>query len=189
MEILAQHIQPYFSITKEEFTGIEHLFKTEKILKGDFFIKREQYCEKMSFIQQGYIRVFADSKNKEITQWIASEGYFITDLYSFIFDQRARWNIQALTDCSLFTISKENYKKLSEILPNWHNLEKKFIASCFATLEDRVFDHLSLNTEERYLKFFHQNKGLFNEIPLQFLASMLGMTPETLSRIRKKFNS
>jgi CRP-like cAMP-binding protein len=52
-------------------------------------------------------------------------------------------------------------------------------------LEDRVFGHLSLSAEERYLQFFNQNKELFNQVPLQYIASMLGMTPETFSRIRK----
>jgi len=107
-------------------------------------------------------------------------------LYSFNFKQRARWNIQALTDCKLYTIDKENYALLNSIVPNWVEMEKQFLASCFVTLEDRVFNHLSLNAEERYDKLFEHNKELFNQVPLQYIASMLGMSPETFSRIRKK---
>jgi CRP-like cAMP-binding protein len=65
-------------------------------------------------------------------------------------------------------------------------LEKLFIAKCFAILEDRIFSHLSMTAEERYHFFFGNNKVLFNQVPLQYIASMLGMTPETFSRIRKR---
>jgi hypothetical protein len=71
------------------------------------------------------------------------------------------------------------------LIPEWHRLEKLFIAKCFTMLEDRIFRHLSMSAEERYQFFFHHDKELLNQVPLQYIASMLGMTPETFSRIRK----
>ena len=71
-------------------------------------------------------------------------------------------------------------------MPSWPMLEKQFIAKCFLVLEDRVFSFLSLSSEERYTLLFESRKELFNQVPLNYIASMLGMTPETLSRIRKK---
>ena len=132
------------------------------------------------------MRIYVDIDAKEITQWISSEGNFITDLSSFTFNTPARWTIQALTDTQLYTIQKEDYNKLGELIPEWHQIEKLFIAKCFTILEDRVFSHLSMTAEERYNLFFEQNRELFNQVPLQYIASMLGMTPETFSRIRKK---
>ncbi len=161
-------------------------FNESELQKGAYFTKSGQYCEKLSFIKSGYIRVFANFNEKEVTQWIATKGYFITDLYSFNFKQRARWNIQALTDCELYTIDKENYSLLKNLVPNWTAMEKQFIASCFVQLEDRVFGHLSLTAEERYDQLFKSTPELFNQVPLQYIASMLGMSPETFSRIRKK---
>jgi CRP-like cAMP-binding protein len=72
------------------------------------------------------------------------------------------------------------------VVPKWPEIEKTFIARCFTVLEDRVMTHLSLTAEERYEAFFQYNPELFNTAPSQYLASMLGMTPETFSRIRKK---
>lgn len=60
------------------------------------------------------------------------------------------------------------------------------MAKCFTMMEDRIFAHLSMTAEERYQLFFEQNKELFQQVPLQYIASMLGMTPETFSRVRKK---
>lgn len=160
-----------------------------ELKKGEYFIKTGQYCEKLSFVQDGLIRIYADAGDKEITQWISTKGYFLTDLYSFIFKQRARWTMQALTDCKLYTIDKENYARLNEVVPNWQEMEKQFIAGCFVILEDRVFSHLSQSAEERYDQLFEHNKELFNQVPLHYLASMLGMSPETFSRIRNKKSS
>jgi len=184
--LLEKHLISNFGITKENAQKITPLFYESELKKGDYFLKRGQYCEKFSFIKSGYIRIFSEYNGKEVTQWISSKNYFVTDVQSFIFKQRARWNIEALTDCELYTINKSNYNLLKSYLNNWDEIEKQFIASCFVVLENRVFDHLSLNTEERYNIFFKNNKELINQVPLQYIASMLGMSPETLSRIRSK---
>ena len=110
----------------------------------------------------------------------------MVDLSSFVFHQSARWNIQALTDCELYVIDNKDYQKIGQVFPRWTELEKLFIAKCFTVLEERVLQHLSMTAEERYNQLFNLNKELFNQVPLQYLASMLGMTPETLSRLRKK---
>lgn len=186
MTELEKYITSYFGITNENMDKITSLFSKSELKKGEYFTKSGQYCEKLSFVRSGFIRVFANVNDKEITQWISSEGQFITDLYSLSFKQRARWNIQALTNCKLYTIEKENYAQLKNIMPNWSEMEKQFIAGCFIALEDRVFRHLSLSAEERYKQLFESNKELFNQVPLQYIASMLGMSPETFSRIGNK---
>ncbi len=75
---------------------------------------------------------------------------------------------------------------MGDLVPKWHELEKMFLVRCFTIMEDRIFSHLSMSAEERYQFFFQHNQELFNQVPQQYLASMLGMTPETFSRIRKK---
>ncbi|MDD4992805.1 MAG: Crp/Fnr family transcriptional regulator [Paludibacter sp.] len=187
MTELEQYIQSYFGVVlPDELQTISSLFKLTTIKKGEYFLKASRRCDKLSFIQSGLLRIFVDTDNREVTQWISTKGYFVTDLSSFVFEKPARWNIQALIDSELYTINIADYKKIGNMVPKWHQLEKLFIASCFATLEDRIFSHLSMTAEERYSFFFENNKELFNQVPLQYIASMLGMTPETFSRIRKK---
>ena len=186
MTELQNYIASYFGINNKDMDKITLLFKESKLKKGEYFTKSGKYCEKLSFVRSGFIRIFAETNGKEVTQWISTKGYFVTDLYSFSFKQRSKWNIQALTDCDLYTIDKDNYALLNKLVPNWPEIEKQFIAGCFVQLEDRVFSHLSLNAEERYDKLFENNKELFNQVPLHYIASMLGMSPETFSRIRNK---
>lgn len=184
---LVTSIKTYFGvIEKSDLEIIASFFKEESLIRNDFYLERDKNCNKLSFIKSGLLRIFVETESKEITQWISSPGYFITDLSSLIFNVPARWNIQALTDVELLTIQKSDYNRIGELVPAWHQLEKLFIAKCFTILEERIYSHLSMSAEERYQYFFEHNKELFNQVPLQYIASMLGMTPETFSRIRKK---
>lgn len=186
MSELENYIQTYFGVSNDELLKISSFFKPVSLAKGDFFLRSGRYSERLGFVQSGILREFVLVENKEVTKWISTNGYFAVDLASFMFRQPARWSIQALTDCELFVIDLDDYKRIGQQVPLWPELEKRFIAKCFSVLEDRVVQHLSMSAEERYAQLFQFNKELFNQVPLQYLASMLGMAPETLSRLRKK---
>lgn len=100
--------------------------------KADYFLQHGRYANRLGFIKSGIIRKFVWNKDKEITKWIATQGYFVVDINSFYFGNTARWNLQALTDCELYVIEKDNYKNLESLIPQWPTLEKHFIAKCFA---------------------------------------------------------
>jgi CRP/FNR family transcriptional regulator, anaerobic regulatory protein len=186
MTELEKYIGSYFNVAQHELSVIAAAFRPEALKKGDFFLRGGHYAERLSFIRSGMLRVYAPCGNKDVTQWISTEGYFVTDLASLTFETPARWTIQAITPVELFSISKTDYKNLGRQIPEWHQLEKLFIAKCFTILEDRIFSHLSMSAEERYNRLFETNRELMNQVPLNYLASMLGMSAETFSRIRSK---
>lgn len=186
MSELKKHIIETFGFTESEFQQIKDFFKPKVILKGDYFLKEGQYVKQMGFVEKGILREFLYVNDKEVTKWFSASGYFAVDLSGFLFDQKSKVNYQAMTDVELLAISKENYNKISTRVSRWDKLEKMFLAKCFTVLENRVVSHLALNAEERYNQLFAFNPTLFNEVPLNQIASMLGMTAETLSRIRKK---
>jgi len=186
MTELEKYIHTYFGVDNEDIAKISSFFKPVFLRKGDYFLKTGKQSDRLGFVQSGIIREFVFVDDKEITKWISTKGYFVTDLSSLILNTPARWNIQALTDAVLYTIKKDDYNQIGKCIPQWNNLEKLFLTRCFTILEDRIFSHLSMSAEERYHSFFENNKELFNQVPLQYIASMLGMTPETFSRIRKK---
>jgi len=186
MTELENYIHTFFGVQQNDVSQIVTFFKPVQLKKGDYFLKTGMSANKLAFVQSGLLREFVEIEGKEITKWITSKGYFVVDLGSFVFGQSARWNIQALTDCELYIIDFVDYQNISQVIPKWLELEKMFITKCFSILEDRVLQHLSLSAEERYNQLFEFNKELFNVVPLQYLASMLGIAPETLSRLRKK---
>lgn len=189
MTELETYIHNLFEIRQENLTNTAQLFEFETLEKGSYFARPGYVCHKLSFIRSGYVRVYNSFEGKEITQYISSQGEFITDLASLVFEKPARWHIQTLTECELYSINRSNYRKIGEIVPEWKELEKMFLAKCFLFMEDRIFSFLSMNAEQRFKMLFEQKPGIFNAVPLHFLASMLGITPETLSRIRKNMIS
>lgn len=183
---LENSIKSFVSINDSDVKKIIECFREVELKKGDYFGRSGKYCDTLAFIQSGYIRVFIDTMDREVTQWISSPGYFITDLSSFVSKTTGRWNMQALTDCTLMSITRQQYETLGKQVPVWGELDRQFIVKCFTMMEDRIFNHLYMASEHRFQHLMETQPELFNIVPLHYLASMLGMTPETLSRLRKK---
>lgn len=185
---LSEHLSLYFNTSKEDSDQIASLFREEELARNDMHTAIGSRYGKLSFIQSGYLRIFKQTDKKEITQWISSPGEFTTELGCLMFDQPSRWNIQAITNCKLYTLDFSNYQRMQSQIPDWPSIERLFIAKCFMTIEDRVFSFISMTSEERYSYLMQTRPELILHVPNQYLASMLGMTPETLSRIKSKSN-
>ena len=186
MTDLECYLYSYFTFDSDDLVIVSSLFKPAKVKKGDYFLKAGKQCNKLCFIQSGLLRIYVDLDGKEVTQWISTKGYFVADLASLLFKSPSRWNMQALTEMDIFVIDRGDYDRIGELIPKWPETEKLFLAHCFTMMEDRIFSFISMTAEERYNFFFEKNRELFNQVPLQYIASMLGITPETISRIRRK---
>ena len=189
MNQLQQHIQQYFNVNEEITNQLIPLFEIKTVAKGKLLFKESDRNMGLVFLSKGYFRIFRQSPDKEITQWLSSPGEIVCDINSLIFKHPSRWNVQAINECTVFHISQTNYEHIQKSIPEWSQVEKILLSKCFALLEERIYNFLSMTSEERYLFLYELNKALFSNVPQQYLASMLGMTPETFSRIRKKLIS
>lgn len=185
-DLLADCIRSYSAVDNEVLEATTASFTPQELKKNAFFAEAGKTCRRLAYIRSGLLRLYFDVDGTEVTQWIAVENTFVTDLASFIFQSPGRWSIQALTDCELLVISHEAHAALSRQYPQWLAFENQLLSRCFVMLENRVFSHLHMNAEERFQQLFAEQRELFNRVPLQYIASMMGMTPETLSRLRKK---
>lgn len=185
MDLLSRSLSHTFAVNEGDLEIIRSVFRHRALKKGDYFQRKGRTEERMAFVETGMLRIYDEVDGREATQWISTPGYFITDIAAFSFGVRTRWEMRALTDCSLYEVSRGDYRDLGRRIEGWNEMDRQFLAKCFAMMEDRIFGFISLSAEERYRKLFREQRDLVREVPLQYLASMLGMTPETLSRIRK----
>ena len=172
-------------IKEKAMDTILSVFEPLEISKGEFFLKSGKTCRQMAFIDSGYMRMYDIADGKEITLWIGNNGKFITSLSSFIFETRNNWNIQAITDCKLYVINRDNHFKLNKTEPKWLEFDNILLANSFALLERNMFAQLHTTAKQRFQALLNEEPDLFKNVPLQYIASMLGITPESLSRLRK----
>ena len=151
MQSFHSTLQQAFGVKNDELDRISSFFKPFNVAKGHFLTKKDKHCRGLYFVNTGFVRYFNIQNHKEVTQWISGPNYFATEISSFLFKMKSRWNIQALSDVSGIMIDSENYTKLKIEFKNWDSLEKQFIAHCFINLENRVNQLISLNSEEREL--------------------------------------
>ena len=164
-------------------------FQSEKLAKNGYLVKKGMPCNRLCLIEKGYLRFFSYSEKKVITHWIFREGQLVTDVASFHLQEPAKWNIQALSDTRIYSLSFASFQKMRTSIPQWDAYEKILLVKLMSALENRVYALLSMSAEARYQYLFATDSKMFQELPLNYLASMLGMTPETLSRIRGKYAS
>jgi CRP-like cAMP-binding protein len=163
-------------------------FENRAVKKNQILLEAGKRCTEMYFVKSGYLRVYSLSNGMETTLWIAGGGAFITSLSSFIFEMPNNWYIQTVTYCELEVISRQDHFDLLKECPKWMEFDIILLSKSFAMLEERMFHQLYTNSTERLQKLQSNNPDLFKHVPLQYIASSLGITPETLSRIRKKVN-
>lgn len=183
------HLKNELELQDNDATIIADLFQEETIKKGELLIEQDSFANNLFFLHEGYIRCFTTTPNKEITHWVYWKNRFVTDYPSFRQYRKSPWTYQTLTDCTVHRLSFDDYIKSKDLLLTWDTFENRLLFKLFMALENRIYTFISMNATERY-NFLHQaHPNIFNEIPLIYLSSVLNMTPETLSRIRRQLIS
>lgn len=186
MKRLHDCISENIKIPTSELEKITAHFHSRNLPRGEYLLKAGNRCREMAFIETGYIRIFDVVEGDEITLWIGGSGQFVTSLSSFVLETPNYWNIQAVTDAQIQVIGKEDHLDLIDRVPKWLEFDNLILARAFAMLEQRMLTQLHTTAGERYADLLEKDPEMFNHVPLQHIASMLGIKPETLSRLRKK---
>jgi CRP-like cAMP-binding protein len=182
--LLETIIADQITIGKEDLETISIYFHSRTVQKGQLVLKSGQRCTEMFFIKTGYLRVYSLVDGIETTLWIGNQSSFMTIISSFIFENKNKWNIQAVTNCQLDVINRSDHFELLKICSKWMEFDIVLLSRSFAMLEDRMFAHLHSTAKERLETLLRNNPKIFQYVPLQYIASLIGITPETLSRLR-----
>lgn len=175
-------------LEKEELTNFLSCLKTRAYTTNEMILVEGQMEDYLSFIDRGIIRYFVASKKKEITVDFAFEGSFYCAYDSFYSRKETVMYIQAITDCQLYSIS---YDKLQELYANCAIAKKMGQSATEYLLSKKVKRELDLlikTPQERYEALLKNRVKLIKHIPQMYIASYIGVVPETLSRIRKRIS-
>lgn len=187
MELLKKHIETIAPLDNEEWKLAKDLFKEEEISKGDYLVRLDEVCTKIAFVLKGLFRMFYIVNDEENTTLFFSENQFVTDYFSFLTQTPSIGPIQAIEDSIVYSISYSDLQKLYEF-KNWERIGRIMSerAFSFSVMEANRFIHDDFDT--RYVTFIKENPDYVQRIPQYMIASYLKMTPETLSRVKKRIS-
>lgn len=173
-------------LTEADLDELDQVMKTIQLEKQDYFIREGNVCRQLAFLSKGILRSFYVKDNgEEITDCIMFEGQLVTAYSSLITGQPAFENIQAITDCELQMVDRDDLYRLYEHNIRWANTGRTFGEQEFVMMEQRIRSFQQYTAKERYEEMVRRHPRMIQQVPLQYLASYLGITPQHLSRLRK----
>jgi CRP-like cAMP-binding protein len=184
---LIEYILQFGSLNKQQIDLIHSSLAYKTYKMGDYFLKVGKVCREIGFITQGVFRVcYYDNDGNEVTRYFLEEGSFMADLNSFNTGVPTTEYVQAVTGCEVIMLRKQAMENLSQTILIWDRMIGKITAKALAQKVSRVSLMMPQDALTRYEFFLEQFPGLANRVPLQFIASYLGITRSSLSRLRKE---
>lgn len=184
---LATYLTSKLNIDETEISSILANCTTRKVVKGQFLLNENDYCRHAFFVEKGLLRLFSvDEKGKEHVISFAPESWFVTDRESSYFNKPSKYFIQALEDSRVVMIDNDFVQLLSEKFPQFTEFNNRLLHNHIRHLQNRINLLLSATAEERYLQFIAMYPDILLRVPQTMVASYLGITPESLSRVRRE---
>lgn len=184
-ELLHTKITETISITEEEFDYCKSLFFSKKLRKRQYLLQQGDVSKYTSFVEKGILRTYTvDEKGTEHILQFAQEGWWVSDLYSFLTNEPSSYNTEALEDCELLLITKPSWDTLLAKIPAFERFFRILIQNSLIATQRRLMGTMTETAEEKYVKLLQTQPDCVQRVPQHMIASYLGITRETLSRIR-----
>ncbi|OCX50504.1 Crp/Fnr family transcriptional regulator [Mucilaginibacter sp. PPCGB 2223] len=186
MQLLIDRIKSIVHISDDEVGLIGQLFSERKLKKGEHFLQEGQICRSAALIGTGLVRYYVNEDGNEGTYYFGSEGDFVCDYESFLPRTPSTKNIQALEDTLLFAISYDNLQRLYREVEAGERLGRLAIEQVFVSILQQLSSFYKDSPELRYQRFLKTFAGISQRVPQYYIASYVGIKPQSLSRIRKR---
>ena len=181
---LFNYLHPIGKATEDYLT--ENTFPL-KLSKGQSLHDAGTICTSIFFIKKGAVRGYINDGGKDNTTWISVENEIVSSIYSFVKQLPSIENMQAIEDCELLRMDQLDLERLYEISPGFNIAARRVYEKYYADAEVRALTVRLSNAKKKYEFFLQTYDHLANRIQLTYIASFLGMSLETLSRVRAKF--
>jgi CRP-like cAMP-binding protein len=165
---------------------IAEYFQYKALVKGDLLVKEGTVATHLGFVEKGLLQYFSlTEQGEEKTTYISLPNTFVASLLTYLSETPARESIRALTNVKLWVIEKEDVITLQKQIAQFKDFYIQLIEWQICCIDKAKFDLITLTAEQRYEKLLRDEPELLQLVPLQFIASMLGISPRHLSRLRK----
>jgi CRP-like cAMP-binding protein len=181
---LKKFFNEYVQLPTEELEDVISKFKSKTIKKNEFVLQEGETCKDLIFVQKGCLRLYYIQDDVEVSVWFALKHSSAIEIYSFISETPSNYFLQAIEETEILYLPKTALNKLYETHPKMQEMMRKFWEDVILHLLER-FTALQRDTaEQRYLDLLNKPE-LLQTIPQKYLASFIGVTPTSLSRIKK----
>jgi len=184
-ELLYKKISALTSITEEEFNYCKTLFLPKKLRKRQYFLQEGDICKYQAFVEKGILRSYTiDERGSEHILQFGSDGWWIADLSSYLTDEPSFLNIDAIADAELLLINKPSWELAMQKVPSLEHYFRIIIQNHLVATQKRLLQSLAESAEEKYVRFTKTFPECVQKVPQHMIASYLGISRETVSRIR-----
>lgn len=186
MKEFVEYILQFGNLNKQQIDLISKKGFELTLHKDDYFSEAGKISRQVGFIVEGITRVcYYNNKGEEITKYFIDENNLVVDIESFENEICSSAYVQAVTDCRLICFAKKDWQELLDTIIGWDAIVHKMISKALIQKVERRSPLVSEDATERYLKFLKIYPHVANRVPLSYIASYLGITQSSLSRIRK----
>ena len=186
-DIFRTYLADKIALTHQEYELIESVLSVKKLRKRQYLLQTGEVCSFNVFVGQGFLKhYFVDGKGQEHIMQFVPENYWTADRESMDSGLPSKYNIDALEDSIVLLLKKDDFEMIRKAIPTFGDFVDESLRRNIAVLQERIHDNISLSAEERYFKFLSKYPSLSNRVPLHMVASYLGVSAETLSRIRSQ---
>jgi len=184
-QIIAEFLSRYVTLSEKETAEITRQFKRKSIKKNNYLLRQGETCRDIALVEKGCLRLYYLKDDVEVSVWFAFQESSAIEIYSFISENPSDYFIQAIEDSEILYLPKSELSKLYKSIPKTQELMKNFWEDVILNLISRFTSLQKDTAEERYLSLL-KKPAYMATIPQKYLASFIGITPTSLSRIRRK---
>lgn len=180
-------IQTTIPMPSEKAKILADKFECMELQKNELILTENKLTKHTYILESGFVRSFTmDNQGNEVTTHIYSPFCFINDVMAFFKQQPASESFQTLTPCKLWKMSYEDAQSNFHGIPEFREFGRMMLITNYSNLKERMLGMIKDTAENRYLKLMQQHPDIFQNVPLKIIASYLGITDTSLSRIRKE---
>jgi len=189
-EVFFRKFNEKIALTESEEAMLKQYLTPKKLRKKQYLLQEGDVCKHVCLVEKGALRSYLlDESGDEHITGFALEGWTTGDLSSFINEEPATLYIDALEDSELVLISKAAHDELLLKMPKYETYIRKLMTDAYMALQKRTTNMISLSLEEQYLAFTRMYPTVLQRVPQHMIASFMGLSAETLSRVRSRISS